>query len=115
LRFFEAFQIIGDEVPGIAAGLDDGVVIEPDLTREEAFTQIEPEPFDRVAFWGIGRQGQQGEIGWDDQALAAMPAGAVEQHHDMLVGLQDYIVIAQAILSSGLLPSLRFQARYSIL
>ncbi|MEZ5935089.1 MAG: hypothetical protein R3F54_24795 [Alphaproteobacteria bacterium] len=45
---FDAFGVIGDGVPGVAAGVDDGVLILEHAQAQEAFPEVEPKPFQRI-------------------------------------------------------------------
>ena len=70
-------------VPGRAAGVKDVVVGRPEPVREEALLEIEPDALDGVQLGRVGRQEDEGEIGWDAQASAGVPAGAVEDDEGM--------------------------------
>ena len=63
-------------VPGRAAGVKDVVVGRPESVREEALLEIEPDALDGVQLGRVGRQEDEGEIGWDAQASAGVPAEA---------------------------------------
>ena len=73
-------------VPCLAASLDDGVVGFIDTNGEFVLSQILPDVFGGVDFGGEGRLGYEGEIGWCDEGLAAMPAGAIEDDDAMCAG-----------------------------
>lgn len=45
----EAVGFVEEGVPGIAASLDDGCLVGPDLKGEESLPQEQPDPLDRVA------------------------------------------------------------------
>ena len=42
-----------------------------------------PEPFDRIEFRAVGRQGDEGDVGRHDEIVADMPSGAIDQHRGM--------------------------------
>jgi hypothetical protein len=50
---------------------------------ERFLTKIIPEMFDRIELWRIRRQIQQLQIAWQDDALTAMPACAINHHEDV--------------------------------
>ena len=72
-------------IPGLAAGLDNGFGVVEDAEREEALSEIEPDPLDRVEFRTVGWQGRQGEVVRDLKRAAVVPAGAVEHHEGVCV------------------------------
>ena len=73
-----------DEVsPGIAAGLDDGVVGVVDAQGEVVLAQILPDVLDRVEFGGVGRQTEERDVVWWCEGMAGVPAGAVEHEYGM--------------------------------
>ena len=76
-----AARVFDDGIPGIAAGLDDGLLVRPDPEREEPFPEEQPDAFDRVAFWRIGRLVDEGNIVGHGQGFGVVPSGSV-QHHD---------------------------------
>jgi hypothetical protein len=74
-------------VPGLAASVDDRGVVRPDPQAELVLPQIVPEILDRVEFWAIARQRQQGEVARDlAQRGEAVPAGAIQHQDGMGVG-----------------------------
>jgi hypothetical protein len=77
----------GDErVAGLAAGIEDSVVVWKDAQREEAFAQVEPDAVDRVEFGRIGRQRHEADGAGHPQRLGAVPAGLVDNEHGVDVG-----------------------------
>ena len=54
-------------IPGVAAGLDDGVVAGPDPQAELVLAQIFPDVLDRIELGAVGRQGQEADVGGDRQ------------------------------------------------
>ena len=77
--------IVSDGIPCVATGIDDGVLILEDAEAQEAFSEVEPEPFDWVEFRAVGRQQDEGDIVRGFQGMSAMPAGLIEHHDGMLV------------------------------
>jgi len=45
-----------------------------------------PQMFRRLEFWGVGLEKQQVEVVWHTQALGAVPAGPIQDQHDLLLG-----------------------------
>src|SRR3954464_6214192 len=75
-------------VPGLTAGLDDGVIVLEPAVREEAFAQVEPDALDRVQLGAVRRQRNRSDGGGDAEVLGAMPSGLVHDHQDLDVGGQ---------------------------
>lgn len=69
----------------MAKGVDDRFLILEHTKAQEALSEIEPEPFDRIEFGAVGRQRDQGDVVWDLEGIGAMPAGLVDDHDGMLV------------------------------
>ena len=61
--------VVCEEVPRVAAGVDDVVVAFEDADGEFVGAQVGPDVFDRVQFRAVWRQGQQGEIVGDDKGI----------------------------------------------
>ena len=38
----------------MATSVDDGVIVEKHAVGEEALSQEQPDPFDRIEFWAVG-------------------------------------------------------------
>jgi len=53
---------------------------------EVPLTQIEPDPFHRVQFRGVGWQPQERDVLWDGKIEAGVPPGSVEHHDGVLIG-----------------------------
>ena len=79
----EAFRIGGHCVPGLATGIDDGVIVDEHSVGEEAFSQEQPDPFDRVEFRAVGRKGNRRDVGGHDEVFGAVPSGLVHDEQDM--------------------------------
>jgi hypothetical protein len=84
----DGVDVIGEEVPGIAASRDNLVLCFEDRDGQPVGAQVRPEIFDRVEFWGIGRQPQERDVFGDAQIQGSMPAGAV-QHENIMRALGD--------------------------
>lgn len=52
---------------------------------QEALSEIEPQPFDRIELGAVWRQRDQGDVVRDLKRVRAMPAGLIEHHDGMLV------------------------------
>jgi hypothetical protein len=70
--------VAGEEVPSLAAGLDDFFVIVEDGDGEFVGAQVGPDVFDRVQFGGIGWQVQERNVVGDDEGRGTVPSRAVE-------------------------------------
>ena len=55
-------------IPGVAAVIDDIVVGFEDAVREPVVAHILPDIFDRVEFRAFRRQGEDGDVGGDEQS-----------------------------------------------
>src|SRR3954464_9219119 len=73
-------------VPGLTAGLDDGVIVLEPAVREEAFAQVEPDALDRVQLGAVRRQRNRSDVGGDDEVLGAMPSGLVHDQQTWTSG-----------------------------
>lgn len=79
----DAFDVVGEGVPGTAASIDNRVVVGEQLQAQKSLSQIQPDPFDRIEFRAIGRQSGQGDVVGDDEFLGAVPAGLIQDHDDV--------------------------------
>ena len=77
---------LAQAVPGVAAGVDDGLVAGEDQSVEEVMPEELPQIFDRVEFRAVGRQRQQREVVGDAQGLGAVSARLVEDDDRVAVG-----------------------------
>ena len=48
---------------------------------EPAFSEVEPDPLDRIEFGAVGRQVDQGQVRRHAQAFTDVPAGPIEDQH----------------------------------
>lgn len=94
----ETVGIIDEGVPGIAAGLDDGLLVRPDLEGEEALPEEQPDAFDRIALRGIRGLMNEGDVFGHPQGHRGVPAGAIKDHHGMFVVGQRFGKIIQEAL-----------------
>ena len=60
-------MVVGEEIPCVAAGVDDVVVAFENADGEFVGAQVSPDVFDRVQFRAVWWQGQQGEIVGHDE------------------------------------------------
>ncbi|MFO7856484.1 MAG: hypothetical protein R6V44_14960 [Paracoccaceae bacterium] len=81
----DAFGIVGEGVPGVAAGVDDGVEVGEDAQAEEALAQPELDALHEVELRRTGRRPDERDVRRDAQGLGAVPARAVEDHDGVLV------------------------------
>ena len=82
----DGFGLFDELVPGLAPGLDDGVVVFEDAVREPVLAQVLPGVLDRVQLGRAGRQQDDGEVFRDLEFVGAVPSGAVHQDHAMGLG-----------------------------
>ena len=74
----------GDEIfPGLATGIDDGLICFVDADRQIVFAQVLPDVFDGVHFGGEWRLFDECKIWRDDKCPAGMPSGTVENDDAM--------------------------------
>ena len=81
----DRFGLIDELVPGLATGLDDGVVIFEDAVREPVLSEVLPDVLDRVQLGRSRGQQDDGEVFRDLELIGAVPPGAV--HQDNAMGL----------------------------
>ena len=78
--------LIDELVPGLATGLDDGVVIFDDAVREPILAEVLPDVLDRVQLGGARGQQDDGEVFRNLELAGAVPTGAVHQDDAMGLG-----------------------------
>ena len=78
--------LIDELVPGLATGLDDGVVIFEDAVGEPILAQVLPDVLDRVQLGRARGQQDDGEVFRDLELVAAVPSGTVHQDDTMGLG-----------------------------
>ena len=79
----DAFDVVGEGVPGAAASIDNRVVVGEQLQAQKSLSQMQPDPFYWIEFGAVGRQSDQSDGGWDSELFGAVPAGLVQDHDDM--------------------------------
>ena len=79
---------MGDELlPGVAASIEDGVVISEDAVCEVVLAKELPDIFCRVEFWRVGRQGQKRDVAGNIEACGLFViAGAVHDDDGVSAG-----------------------------
>ena len=75
----DAVGVVCEGVPGVAAGIDDGVEVREDAQAQEALAEPEPDALHRIELWRVGRQRDERDVRRDPEGFRAMPAGAVEE------------------------------------
>jgi hypothetical protein len=70
--------VIGKEIPGLAALIDDVAVVIKDSDGELVLSQVLPNVLHRIEFWRLGRQGQKGDVVWRLEIRSGMVSSAVE-------------------------------------
>jgi hypothetical protein len=70
--------VVGEEIPGLAAFIDDVLVVIIDGDGELVLSQVLPNVLHRIEFWRIGRQGQKGDVVWRLEIRSGMVSSAVE-------------------------------------
>ena len=55
-------------IPGVAAVIDDIVVGFEDAVREPVVAHILPDIFNRIELWAFRRQGENGDVGGNEQS-----------------------------------------------
>ena len=82
----DRFGLVDEFVPGLATGLDDGVVIFEDAVGEPILTEVLPDILDRVQLGRSGWQQDDGEVFRELELAGAVPPGAVHQDNAMGLG-----------------------------
>ncbi len=67
--------------PGLACGVDDGVVSFEDTVGKPVLAQILPDVLDRVQFRRAGRQEDQRHVPGDVELCGGVPAGSIEEQN----------------------------------
>ena len=83
----DAPGLVSDLVLGLAAVVDDAVVVLEDPVGEVVVAHELPKVLHRIELWPLGRQWKQGKVRWDAQSLGHVPAGLIEQHDGVVAGL----------------------------
>ena len=77
-----------ERVPGLAGSVEHRRIAVEHAMREEAFTQIEPDPLHGVEFGAVGRQREQRDVVRHGEPVRDMPAGLIEDERGMRAGLE---------------------------
>ena len=93
--------ICGKPVPGCLAGIHDVRQAGKHRIGQPMAAQIVPNPLDRVELRAVRRQLQQGDIAGHRQALAPVPAGAIQDHHGMRIGGDLAADLAEVMVHRG--------------
>ena len=83
----DAPGLVSDLVPGLAAVVDDVVVVLEDPVGEVVVAHELPKVFDGVELRRLGGQRKQGKVRRGAQRLGDVPAGLIEQHDGVVAGL----------------------------
>jgi hypothetical protein len=59
--------------------IDDIVVGFEDAVRQPVVAHILPDVLDGIEFRGFRREGDDGDIGWNDQSCRQMPSGLIDK------------------------------------
>ena len=70
--------IVGKEIPGLAAFVDDVLVVIKDGDGELVLSQVIPNVLHRVELRRVGRQGQKRDVVWRPQIRGGVVSSAVE-------------------------------------
>ena len=83
----DGFGLVDWVVPGLAVGIDDGVVVVEDAVGEAVLSEVLPDVLDGVQFWRAGRQEDQRHVFRDDELFRSVPTGAIEQQDGVSTAL----------------------------
>jgi hypothetical protein len=75
--------LVDEGVPGKAAVVHQVVVGCEHTVGEPVFAHELPKVLDRVQLGAFGWQGQEGDVGWHDEAMRQVPSGLVEDQNGM--------------------------------
>jgi hypothetical protein len=70
--------VVGKEIPGLTAFIDDVAVVIIDGYGELVLSQVFPDILDRIEFWRVGRQGQKADVVWRLETRGGVISSAVE-------------------------------------
>lgn len=73
----DGFGLLDEVVPGLAGGVDDGVVVVKDAVGEPVLSEVLPDVFDWVELGGARGQEDQRHVCGQDELLGGVPAGAI--------------------------------------
>ncbi len=78
--------LFDERVPGMAAMVDDVCVGFEDAVREPVVAHELPDVLDWVEFGRFRRQGENGDVGWHDEAHRHVPASLIDQEDGVGAG-----------------------------
>jgi hypothetical protein len=70
-------------IPGVAAVIDDIVVGFEDAVREPVVAHVLPDVFNGIEFRALWRQGENGDVGGNEQSCRQMPSGLIDEKDGM--------------------------------
>ena len=76
-------RLVGQVVPGLARGLDDGFIGVEDTIGEPVLAEVLPDIFGGIELRGLGWQRHEGDVLRDAEFGSGVPCGLVEQHDGM--------------------------------
>ena len=82
----DAPWLIDELVPCFAAMVDEIVIGFENTVREPVVAHVLPDVLNRVEFWGFWRQGDNGDVGGNDQSRRQVPSSLIDQEHGVGTG-----------------------------
>ena len=82
----DGLRLCDEPVPGLAAGLEDSVVVLEDAVREPVLAQVLPDVLDRVEFGRARRQQDDGEVLGKLQLVGLVPPRPVHEDDGVRLG-----------------------------
>lgn len=76
---------IDQRVPGLAASLNNGALVGPDLQGEPSFAEEQPDTLDRIALGSVWGLMNERDVAGHCQGLGVMPPGAVQNHDGVFI------------------------------
>jgi len=101
----------GEPVSGHLAGIHHVGQADKHRVGQPMTAQIVPNPLDRIEFRAVRRQLQQRDISGYYESMAAVPAGAIEDHHGMGIGSDLAADRAEMMVYGGRIADRRDQRR----
>ena len=81
--------LIDELVPSLAAVIDEVVIGFEDAIGEPVVAHELPDVLDRVEFGTFRRQGDDGDVGWHNEARREVPSGLIDQEDGVGAGRDD--------------------------
>jgi len=82
----DAPGLIDELVPCFAAMVDEIVIGFENTVGEPVVAHVLPDVLNRVEFWGFWRQGDNGDVGGNDQSRRQVPSGLIDQEDGVGTG-----------------------------